>query len=85
MLSTVPDVQYDHFSEYNDLLEAQAPAWSTPTSPVVVSDPSPGWSAATDTCDNTHPSAAGEVKIAAAQADALAALGHRFARPAAAS
>ena len=75
VLSTVPDVQYDHFSAFNDLLEAQAPSWATPTSPVVVSDPSPGWSAATDTCDNTHPSAAGEVKIAAAEADALAALG----------
>ena len=45
-------------------------SWATPTAPVVVSDPSPGWSAAADTCDSTHPSAAGEVKIAAAQADA---------------
>ena len=75
VLSTVPDVQYDHFSAFNDLLETQAPSWATPTAPVVVSDPSPGWSAAADTCDSTHPSAAGEVKIAAAQADALAGLG----------
>ena len=75
VLSTVPDVQYDHFSDFNGLLEAQAPQWSTPTSSVVVSDPSAGWLAAADTCDGTHPSAAGEVKIAAAQADALAGLG----------
>ncbi len=75
VLSTAPDVQYDHFSSFNDLLESQAPSWATPTAPVVVSDPSPGWSAAADTCDNTHPSAAGEVRIAAAQADALAVLG----------
>ena len=75
VLSTVPNVQYDHMSEYNALLAQTAPTWSTPESPVVVSDPSPGWDPTTDTCDNTHPSAIGEVKIAAAQQDALAGWG----------
>ena len=75
VLSTVPDVQYAHVTDYNALLAQTAPTWSTPESPVVVSDPSPGWDPTTDTCDNTHPSAIGEVKIAAAQQDALAGWG----------
>jgi hypothetical protein len=75
VLSTVPGINYAHFSDYNNLLETTAPQWSTPASPVVVSDPSPGWDSTIDTCDSTHPSAVGEVTIAAAQADALAGLG----------
>jgi hypothetical protein len=83
VLSTVPDTQYAHVTDFNTLLASTAPTWSTPTSRVLVSDPSPGWDAAQDTCDNTHPSAVGEVKIAAAQADALAAwgIGEPAARP----
>ena len=75
VLSTAPDIGYSHFSEYDDLLTSTAAQWSTPESPVVVSTPEQGWVGAVDTCDSTHPSAIGEVKIAAAQADALAALG----------
>ena len=75
VLSTAPDIGYARFQEYDDLLASTAPQWSTPASPVVVSTPDQRWDGATDTCDSTHPSAIGEVKIAAAQADALAALG----------
>lgn len=75
VLSTVPDTNYANVSAYNSLLESTAPSWSTPGSPVVVSDPSPGWDPSVDTCDSTHPSATGEVQIAAAQADAFATLG----------
>ncbi len=75
VLSTAPDVGYAHFSEYDALLADTAPQWSTARSPVVVSTPDQDWDGTTDTCDSTHPSAVGEVKIAAAQADALATLG----------
>jgi lysophospholipase L1-like esterase len=75
VMSTVPGEQYAHVADFNDLLRTAAPAWSLPSSPVVVSDPAPGWSASVDTCDSTHPSATGEVEIAAAQQDALSDLG----------
>jgi len=75
VMSTVPGEQYAHVADYNDLLRENAVSWSLPASPVVVSDPAPGWSATVDTCDNTHPSAIGEVRIAAAEQDTLATLG----------
>lgn len=75
VMSTVPAEQYAHVADYNDLLSATASTWSLPSSPVVVSDPAPGWSPAVDTCDNTHPSAVGDVRIAAAEGDALSTLG----------
>jgi len=75
VMSTVPGEQYPHVADYNTLLRAAAPTWSLPSSPVVVSDPAPGWSPADDTCDNTHPSAVGDVRIAAAEQDALSSLG----------
>ena len=74
VMSSVPGEQYPRVSDYNELLTATAPGWGSASSPVVVSDPPPDWTATTDTCDHTHPSATGEVKIAAVQADALAEL-----------
>ena len=61
--------------------EPLLPRWGTPESPVAVATRTRAWLSATDTCDSTHPSAVGEVKIAAAQADALADPGHRGRRP----
>src|SRR4051794_35517467 len=75
VMSTVPGEQYAHVADYNDLLRAQAAGWSLPESPVVVSDPAPGWSVAADTCDHTHPSPTGDIRIAAAEQDTLATLG----------
>ncbi len=61
-------------AELNDRLPALAEAMSTETSRVVVADAAHGF-ALDDTYDGLHPNAAGEVKIAAAVADALAELG----------
>ncbi|HVQ19211.1 MAG TPA: fibronectin type III domain-containing protein, partial [Actinomycetes bacterium] len=75
VLSKIPSVQIAGVADYNDLLESTASEWSTGDSPVVVSDPAQQWSTDGDTCDSLHPNAVGEVKIAAAEADALAGLG----------
>lgn len=61
-------------AEVNERLPALSAAASTGTSQVVVADAAAGFTQA-DTYDSSHPTAAGEVKIAAAVADALADLG----------
>lgn len=71
---------YGGVDEYNTLLDALAAELDTPDSRVV-STAVPSFSAASDTFDGTHPSAAGEVKIAAAVSDALAGLGLGTAYP----
>lgn len=59
---------------YNVLVREVAADMSTEESPVTSLDVAgaEGWDASTDTYDGTHPNAGGEVKIAAAFADALA-------------
>lgn len=60
---------------FNDLLSSLGNSLSTPESPVVVSTPDSGFDLHADTWDTSHPNAQGELIIAAAQADALHALG----------
>lgn len=69
-----PDVWYPGVEEYNQDLVALAGQLDTPGSRVVASGPI-GSDVATDTWDDSHPTATGEVKIATAAADALAGIG----------
>ena len=69
-----PDVWYAGVTEYNEDLVALAEVLDTPGSRVVATGPI-GSEAATDTWDNSHPTASGEIKIATAAADALARIG----------
>ena len=74
---------------YNTMLRAQAPGWSTPSSDVVVAHAAAGFVTSTDknpdrdTWDPVHPNTKGQVRIAAAVVDGLAALGRgdRYPRP----
>ncbi|PDP84727.1 GDSL family lipase [Glycomyces fuscus] len=71
---------------YNVLVREVAADMSTERSPVVSLDVAGGedWDVASDTYDGTHPNARGEVKIAAAFADALAeayGIGRAYPRP----
>ncbi|MBL7625608.1 fibronectin type III domain-containing protein, partial [Frankia sp. CN6] len=71
---TVPsgDPWIANLAAYNSLLGSLAAQKTTSQSPVVISDPTPGFDPAVDTYDDTHPSPSGEYKIAAAFANALA-------------
>ncbi|RKS10740.1 lysophospholipase L1-like esterase [Nocardiopsis sp. Huas11] len=71
---------------YNELVREVAAELSTDASPVVSLDiaGSEDWDVAEDTYDGTHPTPGGEVKIAAAFADALATefgMGESYPRP----
>ncbi len=71
---------------YNVLIREVAADMSTERSPVISLDVAGGedWDVASDTYDGTHPNARGEVKIAAAFADALAegyGIGRAYPRP----
>lgn len=59
----------------NTAIDAMGTEFTTDTSRVVVARSDPTFDKATDTFDTSHPSAQGEVKIAAQMADALAGLG----------
>jgi lysophospholipase L1-like esterase len=59
-------------AEFNTRLGRTAADLSTPDSPMVTADTGTDFVPADDTWDGTHPNAKGEVKIAAAFADALA-------------
>lgn len=61
-----------NMAAFNDGLTVLAAQKTTTQSPVVLSDPRPGFNPATDTYDNTHPSPSGEYKIAAAFSNSLA-------------
>lgn len=61
--------------QLNEALAGVAADVSTPSSPVVLAETSRAYEAGPDTWDGSHPNARGEAKIAAAVADALAALG----------
>lgn len=79
VLGEVPESQKDlddpafgrQEATFNADLARDAPAWSTPQSAIVVIDT--GLDPATDIYDNSHPNSHGEVKIAAAFVNALAA------------
>lgn len=71
-------------AEFNRRLVATARELSTPESPIVVADTTAEFEASAHTWDGTHPNAQGELRIAAAFADALArefALGAPYPRP----
>jgi len=71
-------------TEVNARLPAIAAALHTDSSPVVVADTAAGIDTTADLYDGVHPNARGEVKIAAAYADTLAArfgLGSPYPRP----
>lgn len=59
-------------ADYNSRLASTVASLSTPDSPMVIADDGADFVPATDTWDGTHPNAQGEIKIAAAFADALA-------------
>lgn len=61
--------------DFNARLPQLAAAASLTGAPVVVADADTGYDAFAHTWDEAHPNAAGEVRIAAAVADALAGLG----------
>ncbi|MEU1072715.1 MULTISPECIES: GDSL-type esterase/lipase family protein [unclassified Streptomyces] len=68
----------------NDRLRAAADDLTTPTSPVVIAETAAEFVAAEHTWDGTHPNPNGEIRIAAAFADALAdrfGIGVRYPRP----
>ena len=74
VLVPVPDTWYANVDDYNARLGALAAELDSVDSRVVVSA-SPGLVPATDTIDNSHPSANGEERIAATVSDSLASLG----------
>ncbi len=75
VLGELPQTWLPHVTEYDDALPGLAALLATGTSRVVVARTADGFSAHVDTYDEVHPSACGEIRIAAGVADALAALG----------
>ena len=75
VLTALPQRWLAGVDEYDAGLTRLAPELSTSESPVVVALPAQPFVQDVDTWDAAHPSATGEVKIAAGVADALAALG----------
>jgi len=71
-------------ASYNRTIASTASQLSTAGSPIAVARDATGINVATDLWDGTHPNANGEIKIAAALADALASrfhLGSAYPRP----
>jgi len=60
---------------FNQILDAQAPAWSTAASKVVIAHTDLGWDPRIHAWDGSHPTPDGEMFIARGFADALADLG----------
>lgn len=75
VLGQLPQAWLPGAVEYNDLLAGLEDELSTDTSRVVVARAPETFEIDVDTYDFAHPSASGEVKIAASVADALAELG----------
>ncbi len=61
--------------DFNAAIDSLAAQLDSPESPVVVAEAAAGFDDYTDTWDGAHPNARGELKIAAAIADALSELG----------
>ncbi len=59
------------WADYNNRIPMVAAAATNCTQPLVVADPTTGFTPATDTYDNAHPTPSGEYKIAAGFANAL--------------
>jgi lysophospholipase L1-like esterase len=75
VLGELPQVWFEGVSELNSRLADLAERLDTDSSRVVTGATGQGFVEGVDTYDAAHPSAAGEVKLAAAVADALAELG----------
>lgn len=75
VLGELPQTWEPHVTEYDAALDGLAAELSTGTSRVVVARTAAGFERLVDTYDAVHPSARGEVRIAAGVADALAGLG----------
>lgn len=75
VLWRLPQTWRPGVAAYDDLVAQAVAALDTPRSRVVLADVATGFDRARDTFDSLHPSPTGEVKIAAAVADALASLG----------
>ena len=76
VLATDPRPTYQqHANAYNDLVRAMVADLDTPASPVALADAAAGYTEPEDDYDGAHPNSRGELKIAAAVADGLSALG----------
>ncbi len=75
VLWRLPQTWRPGVAAYDELVAQAVAALDTPQSRVVLADVATGFDRARDTYDTLHPSASGEVRIAAAVADALASLG----------
>lgn len=81
VLGALPQTWVPGVSQYDASLPALADELSTPASRVVTAVPAAPFLEGVDTYDAAHPTATGEVKLAAGVADALAALGVGAAYP----
>lgn len=75
IFGALPQTWFEAAATYNDLLRGTAEELSTDASPIVVADTDEDFTIKVDTWDTAHPTAQGEVKLAAAMADALARIG----------
>ena len=75
VLGELPQTWVPGVPEYDASLPALASELSTQTSPVVTAVPAAPFVEGVDTWDPAHPTATGEIKLAAGVADALASLG----------
>jgi hypothetical protein len=66
------DPWFANMAAYNDLLTQLVSQKTSAQSPIVLSDPRPGFDPAVDTYDDAHPSPSGEFKMAAAYSNVLA-------------
>ncbi|MEU1373969.1 GDSL-type esterase/lipase family protein [Streptomyces triculaminicus] len=75
VLHNVRALAEPHFAaeveRFNELLGKIVADLAEPASPLLLASPPEGWDTQRDTYDGTHPSAAGEHRIAAAFADAM--------------
>lgn len=75
VLADLPQTWFDGVTELNDLLAETATQLDGVDSSVAIAHTAPGFTRSGHTYDGAHPNAQGEVVIAAAVADPLAALG----------
>ncbi|WP_209713408.1 fibronectin type III domain-containing protein [Marmoricola sp. OAE513] len=77
VLATVPTATgaNDKYAQYNTMLAAAVPQWSTPQSPIALANVMSNWGTTAYTWDQIHPNVIGEQLIAKGLTDALHALG----------